>query len=31
VSAGKRGLEIELSPADLLLLTDGTACAIAGP
>jgi Cys-tRNA(Pro)/Cys-tRNA(Cys) deacylase len=31
VSAGKRGLEIELSPADLLLLTDGKACPIAGP
>ncbi len=29
VSAGKRGLEIELSPADLLRLTRGTSAAIA--
>jgi Cys-tRNA(Pro)/Cys-tRNA(Cys) deacylase len=31
VSAGKRGLEIELSPADLLSLTGGTAVSIAAP
>jgi Cys-tRNA(Pro)/Cys-tRNA(Cys) deacylase len=29
VSAGRRGLEIELAPADLLRLTDGRATAIA--
>jgi Cys-tRNA(Pro)/Cys-tRNA(Cys) deacylase len=29
VSAGRRGLEIELAPADLLALTDGAARAIA--
>ena len=29
VSAGKRGLEIELSPTDLLALTAGVAAAIA--
>ena len=31
VSAGKRGLEIELAPQDLLMLTDGHAAAIATP
>ena len=31
VSAGKRGLEIELAPHDLLMLTDGQAAAIAAP
>jgi Cys-tRNA(Pro)/Cys-tRNA(Cys) deacylase len=31
VSAGKRGLEIELAPADLLLLTNGAAADIAAP
>lgn len=31
VSAGKRGLEIELAPQDLLMLTDGQAAAIAAP
>jgi Cys-tRNA(Pro)/Cys-tRNA(Cys) deacylase len=30
-SAGKRGLEIELAPQDLLTLTDGRAAAIAAP
>jgi prolyl-tRNA editing enzyme YbaK/EbsC (Cys-tRNA(Pro) deacylase) len=31
VSAGKRGLEIELAPQDLLMLTEGRAAAIAAP
>lgn len=31
VSAGKRGLEIELAPQDLLLLTNGQLAAIAAP
>jgi Cys-tRNA(Pro)/Cys-tRNA(Cys) deacylase len=31
VSAGRRGLEIELAPADLLRLTGGTAAPIAAP
>ena len=31
VSAGRRGLEIELAPQDLLTLTDGQAAAIAAP
>jgi Cys-tRNA(Pro)/Cys-tRNA(Cys) deacylase len=29
VSAGKRGLQVELAPADLLALTAGTCAAIA--
>jgi Cys-tRNA(Pro)/Cys-tRNA(Cys) deacylase len=31
VSAGRRGLEVEIAPADLLRLTNGTAAPIAAP
>jgi Cys-tRNA(Pro)/Cys-tRNA(Cys) deacylase len=31
VSAGKRGIEIEIAPQDLMMLTDGQAAAIAAP